>query len=74
MITEHGYYLILILLVVVVCILQWVTAVCVHPHSGHIISGSKITVTTVRVWDADTGECVRTLEGHTYVSIRADDH
>ena len=42
-----------------------------HPHSGHIISGSDDK--TVRIWNADTGECIRTLEGHTSVSIRHTD-
>ena len=36
------------------------------PRTGYIISGSD---ETVRIWNADTGECVRTLEGHSSVSI-----
>ena len=44
-----------------------VTAVCVDPSSGYVISGSYDK--TVRIWNTDTGECLRTLEGHTRVSI-----
>ena len=37
------------------------------PGTEYIISGSRDK--TIRIWDADTGECVRTLEGHSDVSI-----
>ena len=37
------------------------------PRNGYIISGSGDK--TVRIWNAGTGECVRTLEGHREVSI-----
>ena len=37
------------------------------PRTGYIISGSYDK--TVRIWNADTGECVRTLEGHSHVSF-----
>ena len=37
------------------------------PSSGYVISGSEDS--TIRIWNTVTGECVRTLEGHTRVSI-----
>jgi WD40 repeat protein len=35
-----------------------------------VVSGSNDT--TLRVWDVDTGECVRELEGHRMVSECCD--
>ena len=43
---------------------QWVTSLCTLAD-GRIVSGSKDN--TVRVWNADTGECDRVLEGHGWV-------
>ena len=34
---------------------------------GRIVSSSDDT--TVRIWNSDTGECVRVLEGHSKVSV-----
>ena len=39
-----------------------VTSVCFSPDRRQLASGSIDT--TVRLWDAQTGACVRTLEGH----------
>jgi WD40 repeat protein len=40
---------------------DWVRSVCAAGNK--IISGSRDK--TIRVWDMDTGECLRTLQGHT---------
>ena len=40
-------------------------SVAIHPD-GSIVSGSYDN--TVRVWNKDTGDCIRVLEGHTGVS------
>jgi WD40 repeat protein len=43
-----------------------VTCVVAMPDSRRVVSGSDDE--TLRVWDVDTGECVRELEGHGLVS------
>jgi len=43
---------------------QAVNSVCTLAN-GRIVSGSDDK--TVRVWNADTGECDRVLEGHSNV-------
>ncbi len=37
---------------------------------GRIVSASYDM--TVRIWNSDTGECVRVLEGHSKVSVTYD--
>ncbi len=44
---------------------QGVTSVSVLPD-GRIISGSLDH--TIRIWDGNTGECMKILKGHTSVS------
>ena len=41
------------------------TSVAIYPD-GTTVSGSVDK--TVSVWNKDTGDCIRVLEGHTYVS------
>ena len=40
-------------------------SVAIHPD-GSIVDGSEDK--TVRVWNKDTGDCFRVVEGHTEVS------
>ena len=40
----------------------WVRSVCFSPDGRRLASGSFDR--TVRLWDVETGACVRTLEGH----------
>jgi WD40 repeat protein len=42
--------------------------VCAISDGRRIVSGSDDN--TLRVWDVDTGECVRELKGHDDVSER----
>ena len=37
---------------------------------GRIVSGSYYG--TIRIWNVDSGECLKTLEGHTDVSLVVD--
>ena len=39
-----------------------VNSVCFSPDGRRVASGSEAG--TVRLWDVETGACVRTLEGH----------
>ena len=41
---------------------NWVLSVCFSPDGRRLASGSGDR--TVRLWDVETGACVRTLEGH----------
>ena len=41
-----------------------VYSVCFSPDGKQLVSGSLDE--TVRLWDVETGACVRTLEGHRY--------
>jgi WD40 repeat protein len=45
---------------------QWVRCVVAMSDGRRVVSGSDDN--TLRVWDVDTGECVRELEGHGKVS------
>ena len=47
-----------------------VYSVCFSPDGKQLVSGSLDE--TVRLWDVETGACVRTLEGHdsTVLSVR----
>jgi WD40 repeat protein len=49
-----------------VCFSQWVRCVVALSDGRRVVSGSKDN--TLRVWDVDTGECVRELKGHGDVS------
>jgi WD40 repeat protein len=49
-----------------VCYSQRVTCVVAMSDGRRVISGSNDE--TLRVWDVDTGECVRELKGHREVS------
>ncbi|RKU30419.1 hypothetical protein C6497_04340 [Candidatus Poribacteria bacterium] len=40
-----------------------VLSVAFNPDSTTIVSGSRDK--TIRLWDVDTGESIRTLSGHT---------
>jgi WD40 repeat protein len=51
---------------VLVCFSQMVTCVVAMPDGRRVVSGSLDN--TLRVWDVDTGECVRELKGHGEVS------
>lgn len=42
----------------------WVTSASFSPDGNRIVSGSADN--TVKIWDAKTGECLRTLHGHNY--------
>ena len=35
---------------------------CLEIHGGLVISGSYDT--TAKIWDIETGQCLRTLQGH----------
>ncbi|MEW6349906.1 MAG: AAA family ATPase [Thermodesulfobacteriota bacterium] len=41
---------------------SWVTSVSVSPDGRRVLSGTYDR--TVRLWDLETGECLRTLRGH----------
>jgi WD40 repeat protein len=45
---------------------QWVRCVVALSDGRRVVSGSDDN--TLRVWDVDTGECVRELKGHGGVS------
>jgi WD40 repeat protein len=45
---------------------QWVRCVVAMSDGRRVVSGSDDN--TLRVWDVDTGECVRALKGHGRVS------
>jgi WD40 repeat protein len=47
-----------------VCFSQGVTCVVALSDGRRVVSGSG----DIRVWNVDTGECVRELEGHSEVS------
>jgi WD40 repeat protein len=49
-----------------VCFSQVVSCVVAMPDGRRVVSGSYDK--TLRVWDVDTGECVRELKGHSEVS------
>jgi WD40 repeat protein len=49
-----------------VCFSQWVYYVVAMLDGRRVVSGSRDN--TLRVWDVDTGECVRELKGHGGVS------
>jgi WD40 repeat protein len=49
-----------------VCFSQWVRCVVAMSDGRRVVSGSEDN--TLRVWDVDTGECVRVLKGHGGVS------
>ena len=42
---------------------HWVYSVAISRDARWLASGSKDN--TVRIWDAETGECKHTLQGHT---------
>ena len=45
---------------------DWILKVVFSPDGKHLISASDETGNErVKIWDVDTGECVRSLEGHT---------
>jgi WD40 repeat protein len=50
----------------IVCFSQVVNCVVAMSDGRRVVSGSWDE--TLRVWDVDTGECVRALEGHDWVS------
>ena len=39
-------------------------SVCFSPDGRMVASGSSDSDSTLRLWDVETGACVRTLEGH----------
>jgi WD40 repeat protein len=49
-----------------VCFSQTVICVVALSDGRRVVSGSSDN--TLRVWDVDTGECVRELQGHGWVS------
>jgi WD40 repeat protein len=49
-----------------VCFSQWVSCVVALSDGQRVVSGSEDK--TLRVWDVDTGDCVRELKGHGEVS------
>jgi WD40 repeat protein len=49
-----------------VCFFQEVNCVVALSDGRRVVSGSYDQ--TLRVWDVDTGECVRELKGHDKVS------
>jgi WD40 repeat protein len=50
-----------------VCFSQMLTCVVALSDGRRVVSGSKDN--TLRVWNADTGECVRVLSGHGYGNV-----
>jgi WD40 repeat protein len=46
---------------------QWVSCVVVLSDGRRVVSGSDDE--TLRVWDVDTGECVRELKGHGFGNV-----
>ena len=47
----------------------WGTSVAVSGDGKRVVSGSEDK--TVRVWDVETGECLKVMEGHTKARVRS---
>jgi WD40 repeat protein/serine/threonine protein kinase/tetratricopeptide (TPR) repeat protein len=48
----------------------WVTSAAFSPDGNRIVSGSYDL--TVKIWDAQSGNCLRTLEGHGQLVLAVD--
>ena len=35
------------------------------PNNQYVVSGSKDKTACTRIWDVESGDCIKTLEGHT---------